>query len=292
MFAPRIEFGPLRSGRSCTPAEMQVYSRQNAKAIRWQKAGRAAWGSAAEVGARKLEAVDGAQNGDGQAFGAEELLCHRLHLLRGDGVNAARDFVLGDVTAKVHFLPRHVPHAAGGGLQAQQQASLQIVLGALQFFLADGVRLQFAKLLEHQIDDLPRLVRGRARVNTQATGIVKAAEAGKHRVSQSALFANVLEQARTHAAAQNRIENVRGEAVLMRLRIGGRAHAKMDLLQILLVPHLKVGMGHRDGTAAQGRARGQVAEFLLDQIHDLGVLEVARRRRSAYCSAHSAGGSS
>src|SRR5208337_4150304 len=129
--------------------------------------------------------------------------------------------------------------------------------------------LQLTKLREHQFNDLPGLVSGRAGVDAQATRIVKAVKTGKYGVSQSALFANVLEQTRTHAAPQNRIENVRGEAVLMRLRIRGRAHAKVDLLQILFMPHLKVGMGNRDWTTSRGRARGMVAELLPDQIHDL-----------------------
>src|ERR1017187_7702191 len=98
-------------------------------------------GLAMQIGALEVKAAYGTQNSDGQAFGTEEISCHRLHLVSSDGVHASGNFVHGDVTAKIHSLPSHITHAAAGGFQTEQQASLQIILGSLQFFLANRVWL-------------------------------------------------------------------------------------------------------------------------------------------------------
>ena len=72
----------------------------------------------------------------------------------------------------------------------------------------------------------------------------------------------------------------------MGLGIRGRTHAKMDLLQILLVPNLKMGMGNGNGTTTQRRTFGPVAELFLQGVHPLALaaartsVDPARRPRS------------
>ena len=54
--------------------------------------------------------------------------------------------------------------------------------------------LQLPEFLEDKAQDLARILYRRARVNTQATGIAKAAEAGENRVNKPTLLANVLKE--------------------------------------------------------------------------------------------------
>ena len=69
------------------------------------------------------------------------------------------------------------------------------------------------------------------------------------------LLADVLEQARTHASAEHRVQYIAGEAILVRDRVTRHAEADVHLLQILLGFERDSGVGRGRGfRGGSGRA--------------------------------------
>lgn len=60
--------------------------------------------STRESGAVEGEAVQWAENGDGDSFGAEKIVGQGLHLVEGDGLDGSEDFVERVEAAEVEFL--------------------------------------------------------------------------------------------------------------------------------------------------------------------------------------------
>ena len=161
---------------------------------------------------------------------------------------------------KVHLLARQVGHAAGGGFQAQHERTLQMVLGAAQFFVGDPLLLEQLEFLEDRLDHLARGLDGCAGVDREAAGVAIRIQFGEHSVGQPLPLADILEQARTHAAAEHRVQHVAGEAVLMRHRIRRHAQAEMHLLERFLVAQRDARVGRRASSGAGSGLRGFMPE--------------------------------
>ena len=126
---------------------------------------------------------------------------------------------------------------------------------------------------------LPRRLDRRARVDRQAAGIAIRIQLGEHRVRQPLPLADVLEQARAHAAAQQRVEHVAGEPLLVRQRIGRHSQAQVHLFQRLLVAQRDARM--RAGSLVRRRRAGpagSASKCCAHQRHQPLVRQVARGR--------------
>ena len=110
-------------------------------------------------------------------------------------------------------------HAAGGVLEAQHQAALEMILGAAQLGVRHRRLLQPAQLLDAQIDDLGHRLVGAAGVDRDVAGVAIGAQAAEHRVGQAALLADVLEQPRAHRSAEHGVQDVADVAIVVALRI-------------------------------------------------------------------------
>jgi hypothetical protein len=101
-------------------------------------------------------------------------------------------------------------------------------------------------------------------------------ELAEHRIGKALLLANILEQARRHAAAQKIVEDGDAKAVFVAQRNRRDADAKVDLLEVALRLQMDRSLSTR-GAVVRGQARGfHVAELSLNQIQHLLVGDVAR----------------
>ena len=73
-----------------------------------------------------------AQHGGGQRPVREQIARDALHVRVGHALDARERLIEPEMAIEVDLLPRQVRHAAGGVLQAQHQAALEMILGAPQ----------------------------------------------------------------------------------------------------------------------------------------------------------------
>ena len=190
--------------------------------------------STGEAGAVEGEAVEGAEDGDGDLVGFEILVGEGLEFFAGDGFDAGEDFVERIEAAEVEFLAREIGHARAGGFERKHQRALEMIFRAAKFFFGDERFLQRAKFLDGEIDHLADGFRGGAGVDGHHAGIGIRRELAEHRVSEALLFANILEQARRHAAAEKIVEHGHAEAVFVAERNRRHADAEMNLFEVAL----------------------------------------------------------
>jgi hypothetical protein len=88
------------------------------------------------------EAVEGAEDGDGDLFGAKEFPGERLDFLAGDGFDGSENFIEGVEAAEIELLASEVRHARAGGFEREHERALEVILGTKKFFVADGRFLQ------------------------------------------------------------------------------------------------------------------------------------------------------
>src|ERR1035437_2147386 len=234
--------------------------------------------SAGQGIAADLQSVEIAQYGHRDALRLEKFVRRYQYAFYGHCLDALNDFVHAEKAVVVHFLPRQVRHARRTRLQAQHQASLQLVLGAFQLFVGDGIQFQLAKLVHDGLHDLGGRLPRRAGVHRQQPGIAEGIQFGENRIHQPLLLANILEEPRTHASAQQRIQDVRHIAPLVTDAVGRNAHANLPLLQRFLVAQDDAGM-HLGRTVmpAVGTCR-QLPEALAQKFDKLLMVDVSCRR--------------
>src|SRR4051812_24800431 len=92
-----------------------------------------------------------ADHGRGQRAVREEIARDAGHVLGGDALDARERLVEPEVTLEVNLLPRQVRHPAGGVLEAQHQAALEMILGAAQLRVRHRRLLQAAQLLDAEV---------------------------------------------------------------------------------------------------------------------------------------------
>src|ERR1039458_7342588 len=134
--------------------------------------------SAGQGIAADFQSVEIAQHRHRDAIRLEQFVGRFQYAFHGHYLDALNDFVHAEKAVVVHFLPRQVRHARRARLQAQHQASLQLVLGALQFFVGDGIQFQLAKLVHDGLHDLGGRLPRRAGVHRQQPGIAEGIQFG------------------------------------------------------------------------------------------------------------------
>src|SRR5437588_9473114 len=150
-----------------------------------------------------------------------------------------------------------------------------MVLRAAQLFFADQGFLQRTKFLDGQVDDLPDRLRGGARVNGHHAGIGVRRKLAEDGVSEPALLANVLEQARGHAAAQQIIEDRKPEAVLMHQRNRRYTDAKVHLFEVALFFEKDGRLRVRRAVVVSWPGGLERTKFALHQFHHPVVRDIA-----------------
>src|SRR6266849_8489035 len=73
------------------------------------------------------EAVEGAEDGDGDLGGLEIALGEGLEFFAGDGLNPRENFVQRIEAAEIQFLAREIGHARAGGLEREHQRALEMI---------------------------------------------------------------------------------------------------------------------------------------------------------------------
>src|SRR5229473_606004 len=231
---------------------------------------------AGQAGAVEGEAVEGAENGDGDLFGAEEFLGERLDFFAGDGFDGGEDFVEGVEAAEIELLAGEVRHARAGGLKGEHERALEVVLGAKELFFADGRFLERAEFLDGEVDDLANGFCGRAGVDGEHASVGIGRNFAEDSVSKAELFSNVLKEARGHAAAEKVVEDGDAEAAFVRNGEGRDADAKMNLLEIALGFEMDGSLRGRSGVVVIHASRFQSGKFALGKIEDALVSHVSR----------------
>src|SRR5712692_11096036 len=95
------------------------------------------WDLAGQAGAVEGEAVEGAENGDGDLAGLKRSLGEGLEFFASDGFDGSEDFVERVEASKIQFLAREIGHARAGGLEREHQRALEMILRAAQLFIRD-----------------------------------------------------------------------------------------------------------------------------------------------------------
>src|ERR1017187_2619571 len=236
-----------------------------------------AYGSTCESFAVDGEVAEVADQGEGDGFGAEELLGEGLDAGRDNGFNLGDHLVNGEEAAEVHLLARQVGHAAGGGFKAEHDVAPELVFGSLQLCLRDGIFFETTQFLDGEPEDFRGFFGGGAGVDGEGAGVAEGTGLGVDGVGEAAFFADGLEEAAAHAAAEHGVEQVDGVAGGRLDRRRGDTEAKLDLLQGLLALERDVRMGGRGGEMDEGGvAACREAAEAFGNLGDEGVVvEVA-----------------
>ncbi len=141
--------------------------------------------------------------------------------------------------------------------RAQQDIALELVFGAGQFIQGERCLLQIAEFGQDQVNHFESLAGRGAGVDAEGPGVAIGAEVGVDGVGHAALFADGLEEARAHAAAQDGIQNERGVAVFVGDGRGGDAEADLHLFEGLFVAQNDAGAGLGRWQFVQRFAAGQ-----------------------------------
>ena len=80
-----------------------------------------------------LQAVDVAEYRRRDGTVLKQFHRNTLDILGRDAIDALKGFVETELPVEIDFLPRDVRHPAGGVLEAEHQAALQVIFGPLQF---------------------------------------------------------------------------------------------------------------------------------------------------------------
>src|SRR5258708_23162295 len=84
------------------------------------------------------EAVEGAEDGDGDLAGLEISLREGLEFLVGDGFDPGEDFVERIEAAEIQLLAGKIGHAGAGGLEREHQRAFEMILRAAKLFFRYG----------------------------------------------------------------------------------------------------------------------------------------------------------
>src|SRR5207249_9014510 len=151
---------------------------------------------------------------------------------------------------------RDPAHAAVAGLEAEEQAALHLVLRTQELVGRESVARDARELVADDLNHLARPLRAGADVDPGVAGVTVRGEEGVDGIRLAAPLADLLEEARAHAASEREVHDVRRVAVGVGLRDPGRPQAEVYLLETLLV--------HRHAGARLGRtavhARGAAGE--------------------------------
>src|SRR5260370_8466253 len=88
------------------------------------------WTLAGEAGAVEGEAVQGAEDSDGDLGGLERTLGKGLEFVVSDGFDPGEDFVQRIKAPEIQFLAGEIGHARAGGFDPKHQRTLETILRA------------------------------------------------------------------------------------------------------------------------------------------------------------------
>ena len=145
------------------------------------------------------------------------------------------DFFDRQEIVEIHLLAGEVGHARVRAFETHQDVALELIFCAGEFLVAERRLLQTAEFRHDEVDHFERLAGGGSGIDAEGAGVAVGTEVGVDGVSHAALFANGLEEARTHAAAEHGIEDQRGVAIVVGNRRRGYAEAELHLLKRFLV---------------------------------------------------------
>src|SRR5260370_36730888 len=83
------------------------------------------------------EAVEGAEDGDGDLAGLEIALSEGLEFFVSDGFYGSKDLVQRIESAKVQLLAGQIGHAGAGGFEREHQRALEVILRTAKLFFRD-----------------------------------------------------------------------------------------------------------------------------------------------------------
>jgi len=232
--------------------------------------------SAGQAGAVEGEPVEGAEDGRGNLFGTEKIASEILDVFASDGINGSKNFVERKEALEIEFLAREIGHSRICGLERKHERAFEVILGAEKFFLGDGRFLEGAKFGDGEVHDLANSFFCGAGVDGEHAGVGVRRDFAENGVGEAALFSNVLEKTRGHAAAEKIVENSDDEAAVVRDGQRRNAQAEMNLFEIGLAVELNRRAGMRRNVAVETAARFEMAELLFDEFGDLIVRDVAR----------------
>ncbi len=223
-----------------------------------------------------LHGSEVAEQGEGHELGAEELLGEALDGGGSDGFDLTGDLLHAKEAAEVHLLAGEVGHSATRTFEADDDVAFELILGAFEFRLGDGLLFKTGQFDEGKLEELFGLVDGGSGVDGERAGVVEGVHLGVDGVGEALVFADGLEEARAHAAAEHGVEEVDAVAVGVVDRGRGDSEAELDLLEGFFALERDVGVG--DGRLAGGggcRGGGQGVEVVGYLLDEGVVVEVA-----------------
>src|SRR5258708_24318020 len=122
---------------------------------------------AGEAVAGEGEAVQIAEDGDGDPVGEEEFAGNGLQPLAGDLFDRNEELVERVEASEIHFLAGEIGHPRAGGFERKHQRAFEMVLRAAKLLFGDGGFLEAAEFRGDHIHDLLRGVLPRAGIDRE-----------------------------------------------------------------------------------------------------------------------------
>ena len=229
-----------------------------------------------EVGAIDFEGTEVAKHGECQLVGLEEVAGESLDLCSGDAVDVSDDLIDAKEATVVHLLACEVGHATAGALETHDNIAAELVFGTGEFGLRDGLGSETQKLMDRKLDDFARLLNGGACVDAKRASVTEGTHLRVDGVGKAAVFADGLEQAGAHAAAEDGVHQIKAVAAGITDRRRGDAEADLDLLERPLALEGDMGVGGRRRVARKKgiRVRVEGTEAARDLFDERVVLEI------------------
>ena len=224
-----------------------------------------------------MQAVEAAEQGEGDAVGVEEVRGHGHDFFFGDGFDAVDNLVELEEALEVHLLASEVGHARHGAFEREQEIAFELILGAAELAGLERLSFETAEFLHDEFDDLDGAVRGSSGVDAERAGVAIGSEIGVNGVDEAAFFAHGLEEAGTHAAAEDGVEQERGVAGLVSDGGSGNAETELHLFKGLFVAQVNARGDGGGLVAADDVARCERAEVAGDHLDKAVVFEIAGR---------------
>jgi len=114
-----------------------------------------------------------------------------------------------------------------------------------------------------------------ASVDSEHAGVGIRSDFAENGVGEAALFANVLEKTRRHAAAEKIVENGDDEAAVVRDGQRGNTEAQVNLLEIGFAVDLDGRAGLRRDIIFESASGLEMTELFSDEVSDLVMRDVA-----------------
>ena len=201
------------------------------------------------------------------------------------------DFHRGDaifrrsVIPEIEELARKVGHARAGGFEGKKRAALEIGFTSAKVVGGDRGFLQFSQFGDNRGDEAVGGFEARSGVNGEHAGVAIVIGFAENGVGEALFFADVLEKARRHAAAEKIAHD--GKRITTRIGHGAGRHADTDvnLLEFAFGATGKIGSGDGRGlgvtvgdglTVAKARS-GEIDEPLMRDIASGGDDDIVGR---------------